>query len=313
MVHLAAVAAALTVMAFAIWMVARGHSCFLDVLNDAVIRGATFHPFYAGHGLGHLGVPLAGSVIPGIDVLESLYPQIKAEAEALLPLLDAVPTMQEVYNHNFMRGGKQGAQTKPSFLERAATAAIYGHHADIFDRIQTPKWRTYNLLVFDQEVPVNALRCPVTMAALRGVKGVQSALFSFMLPGAHVPPHADPGKGVIRYHLGLKVPTDRKNCFIQVEPDLGLDPEWRESVRYHWGEGSSMVWDSTFTHWVRNDTNETRIILFVDIKRPLSGVLAPALQGLADMANRSHPGVKRLLQASAVPNLPHPSHGRAEA
>ena len=285
-----AIAAAILAIALVAWMALNGYSCFLDLLNHFVIRGARFKPFYGGIP----GLPPPADLVRGLDTLESLFPQIKAEAEALLPLVTDIPTMRDVYNHNFARK-EDGA----GLLSRAASRIIYGKHAGIFDKIQSPDWRTYNLLVFDQPVPGNAQRCPITMAALRGVQGVQSALFSFMLPWAYVPPHADPGKGVIRYHLALKVPQDRSKCFIQVEPDTRLSPH-TDLVRYHWGEGAGVLFDDVFPHWVRNDTDEVRIVLFVDIKRPLDGVLAPALQGLADLANHYHPGVRRLLTASEV-------------
>ena len=281
------------VLAFASWIAAAGHECFLDVLNAFVVGGANFHPFYAGLP----GLPEPKDLVPGLATLETLFPKIREEALRVAESWEDVPTMREVYNHNF-------ASQEDTFFTRTVSKAIYGRHAGIFDKIHSPHWRTFNLLVFNQEVPVNALQCPTTMAALRGVEGVQSALFSFMGPGAYVPPHSDPGKGVIRYHLGLKVPKAREDCFIQVEPDTDLDPEFRESLRYHWAEGSSLLFDDVFPHWVQNDTDEVRVILFVDIKRPLNTLVSKALQGVADLANRHHPGVKKLLVASALPPTP---------
>ena len=100
--------------------------------------------------------------------------------------------------------------------------------------------------------------------------------------------HGDPAKGVIRYHLAFKVPRDRENCFIEVD-----------GQRYHWKEGEGVVFDDVFDHWVRNDTDEYRVILFVDILRPLDG-FPKMLQGLANAANRYHPGVRRLIEVSRV-------------
>ncbi|MHB8233624.1 MAG: aspartyl/asparaginyl beta-hydroxylase domain-containing protein, partial [Solirubrobacteraceae bacterium] len=67
-----------------------------------------------------------------------------------------------------------------------------------------------------------------------------------------------PYKGVLRYHLGLIVPEDAESCRIRVGDDIR-----------HWQAGKSMIFDDTFNHEVWNDTDETRVVLFVDVLRPL--------------------------------------------
>jgi hypothetical protein len=63
---------------------------------------------------------------------------------------------------------------------------------------------------------------------------------------------------VLRYHLGLIVPEDAESCRIRVGDDFR-----------HWEEGKSLIFDDTFNHEVWNDTDETRVVLFVDVLRPL--------------------------------------------
>jgi ornithine lipid ester-linked acyl 2-hydroxylase len=63
---------------------------------------------------------------------------------------------------------------------------------------------------------------------------------------------------VLRYHLGLIVPQDAEACRIRVGEDFR-----------HWEEGESLIFDDTFNHEVWNDTDETRVVLFVDVLRPL--------------------------------------------
>ena len=102
------------------------------------------------------------------------------------------------------------------------------------------------------------------------------------------PPHNDPAKGVMRYHLALKVPQEREKCFINVDGRY-----------YHWSEGKGVIFDDVYDHWVRNDSNETRVILFVDILRPLTGT-AGMLQSLANFSNYINPGVTRLIEQSEL-------------
>ena len=191
--------------------------------------------------------------------------------------------MHEVYNKIFMRD----VEFPPlKWVTDRTIRAIYGKDADIFDKIGSQDWQTFNLIIYGHDVPENVARCPTMVSLLKRVPGIQSALISIIAPGAYIPPHSDPAKGVIRYHLAFKVPKDRENCFIAVD-----------DIPYHWEEGKGVLFDDVYEHWVENNTDEYRMILFVDILRPLSG-LSGRLQNLANLANRYHPGVRKLIRDS---------------
>lgn len=267
------------------------HRCFLDVLNAQIAKGCTFERFYAGVP----GRPSTRGLIPELGDLEDDFPAVQAEAlEVFAQHLaarergeDGVPRMDRAYNEIFgaaeRRGPLAGAARR---LEGWAARLVYGKDVDLFDRIGSDGWRTFNLLLYGQEVPGNAQRCPALVGHLRRIPGLQSALISIIAPGTYIPPHNDPAKGVIRYHLAFKVPQDRENCFIEVDGE-----------RYCWTEGAGVVFDDVFDHWVSNATDEYRVILFADLLRPLRGS-ARALQSLANAANRVQPGVRRLIRAS---------------
>ena len=42
--------------------------------------------------------------------------------------------------------------------------------------------------------------------------------------------------------------------------------------KYNWTEGEGVLWDDNFPHKVYNNTNEIRVVIFMDIIRPLCGV-----------------------------------------
>jgi beta-hydroxylase len=63
---------------------------------------------------------------------------------------------------------------------------------------------------------------------------------------------------VVRFHLGLRVPADPNRAGIRVGPDIE-----------HWTEGGSLVFDDTYEHEAWNDSDEYRVVLFVDFVRPL--------------------------------------------
>jgi aspartyl/asparaginyl beta-hydroxylase (cupin superfamily) len=122
------------------------------------------------------------------------------------------------------------------------------------------RWKTFFFYGYGFQAGNNIDRCPETDRLLRQIPGMTTAMFSIFSPHKRIPPHGGPYKGVLRYHLALMVPEPAEDCGIRVG----------DAVR-HWTEGKSLVFDDTFEHEAWNDTDGTRVVLFVDFKRPLSG------------------------------------------
>jgi aspartyl/asparaginyl beta-hydroxylase (cupin superfamily) len=125
------------------------------------------------------------------------------------------------------------------------------------------RWKTYFMFVFGTPIGANCERCPLTVELLQAIPGLQNAMFSILAPGKHIPEHRGPYNGVLRYHLALKVPGDSEACAI-----------WVDGERRTWSEGKTMIFDDSFPHRVRNDTEEERVVLFADFERPLPWPLA---------------------------------------
>ena len=120
------------------------------------------------------------------------------------------------------------------------------------------RWKTYFFWAFGFKSKVNCDRCPETTKLLKTIPGLKVAFFSILAPGKHIPEHYGKHKGLIRYHLGLKVPEPREKCRIRVHDQIA-----------HWEEGKSLMFDDTFMHEVWNDTDGYRAVLFLDIARPM--------------------------------------------
>jgi ornithine lipid ester-linked acyl 2-hydroxylase len=151
---------------------------------------------------------------------------------------------------------------------RAELDEVLRYHADLpnFQDISTDqyqltaddRWKTFFFYGYGFKAGKNVERCPETARLLGEIPGMTTAMFSILSPHKKIPPHGGPYKGVLRYHLGLVVPEPAEACGIRVGPDVR-----------HWAEGRSLVFDDTFEHEAWNDTDALRVVLFVDVKRPL--------------------------------------------
>lgn len=79
--------------------------------------------------------------------------------------------------------------------------------------------------------------------------------FSSLHPNSSIQAHTAPMNFRLRIHLPLVVPN--KNCGIRVGP-----------TQQEWVEGKAMVLDDSYQHEVWNESDETRVLLLVDIWHP---------------------------------------------
>jgi beta-hydroxylase len=145
--------------------------------------------------------------------------------------------------------------------DRSAIPAFQDISVDQIDLSDDDRWQTYFLFGYGFEVGEHTAACPRTAELVREVPGMKTAMFSILQPGKHIPHHRGPYKGVLRHHLGLIVPEPAQSCRIRVGDEIR-----------HWTAGGSLLFDDTFDHEVWNDTGGQRVVLFLDVVRPLTGV-----------------------------------------
>ncbi len=120
------------------------------------------------------------------------------------------------------------------------------------------RWKTFFLYGYGYKLDSNCSRCPETTRIIEQIPGMFTAFFSVLSPGKHIPPHRGPYRGVLRCHLALVVPEPGEQCWIEVGGRVE-----------HWQEGKCLVFDDTYRHRVQNDTDGTRVVLFLDVIRPM--------------------------------------------
>jgi aspartyl/asparaginyl beta-hydroxylase (cupin superfamily) len=138
--------------------------------------------------------------------------------------------------------------------------ALPGFHeisSDVATISQDRGWKTFLLCGYGFRSDANIARCPQTWAACQKIPGLITVMFSIFEPGKHLPPHRGPYNGVLRLHLGLIVPEPREQLGIRVENEI-----------YRWREGEAVIFDDAYEHEAWNYTAHTRVVLFVDFRKP---------------------------------------------
>lgn len=138
------------------------------------------------------------------------------------------------------------------------------------------EWKTFALFVFRRRIPGNCARCPRTTELLASLDGLQNAFFSILAPGTHIPPHRGPTRALLRVHLPLIVPEPARRCWIRVGDRV-----------VHWQPGRALIFDDTYEHEVRNDTDGDRVVLFMDFDRPMDRIGSLVNRGLLGLMQAS--------------------------
>ena len=123
------------------------------------------------------------------------------------------------------------------------------------------RWKTFFLHGYGYKMENNCAVCPKTASLVESIPGMYTAFFSILAPGKHIPLHRGPYKGLLRCHLALVVPEPGTECWIEVG-----------GVVRNWEEGRCLVFDDTYKHRVQNNTGGMRVVLFLDILRPMGSL-----------------------------------------
>jgi beta-hydroxylase len=180
----------------------------------------------------------------------------RSQFGALDPLRDRWQAIREEALHLFDEGYIRAAEK---------------HNDASFASFFKEGWKRFYLKWYGEPLPSAHTLCPNTVALLETIPSVRAAMFALLPPGGKLNPHRDPFAGSLRYHLGLITPnSDACRIFVDGEP-------------YAWRDGEDVVFDETLVHWAENRTDQTRVILFCDIERPLH---TPFMRGINRVVSR---------------------------
>ncbi|ETX10199.1 aspartyl/asparaginyl beta-hydroxylase [Marinomonas ushuaiensis DSM 15871] len=149
-------------------------------------------------------------------------------------------------------------------------------------------WRKFYLKWYGYTHTSAQNRCPKTVEILSKVKNINGAMFAFMPANSELTRHLDPVACSLRYHLGLETPNS-DDCFINIDGE-----------QYSWRDGKDLLFDETYLHFVKNNTEQSRLILMCDFNRPVNI--------FGKIINFCY---KVLMRASVVPNTNEDKGGLA--
>lgn len=119
-------------------------------------------------------------------------------------------------------------------------------------------WRLLNIMVGTSFTQDALDHFPTLVSVLRQLPEVKSCVVSVLEPGIRIPIHVGYYKGIMRYMIPTHIPQDRENVFLCVN-----------GIKYHWTEGEGVLWDDTYVHKVYNNSTENRVLIYMDVIRPL--------------------------------------------
>ncbi len=166
-------------------------------------------------------------IFPFLQQFEDNWQVIEKEAKGVLKFRDKIPGFEDVSPDQYRIAKKN-------------------------------QWKTFVLYGFGTRLDKNTSHTPVSANLLETIPKLQTAWFSILAPGYHIPAHKGVTKGILRAHLGLIIPKDYEKCRIRVDDEIRP-----------WKAGKVFVFDDTYEQEVWNDTDEERVILLFDFDRPM--------------------------------------------
>lgn len=118
-------------------------------------------------------------------------------------------------------------------------------------------WNIFMLYLLGYQLKKAQTLCPILCSLLEKIPHLIQAFFSILEPGKSIPLHKGPYIGYLRYHLGVQIPKNNPPQII-----VNNQP-------YTWQEGEAVLFDDSWPHEVRNQSDDYRVVLIIDVLRPM--------------------------------------------
>lgn len=178
---------------------------------------------------------------PKVSILEENYEMILEECRNLLQHKDQITDVKDMMG-GYTSGG-----------------------------IHVVKWKSF-MIKSGKFIKENCRHCPNTAALIGKIPKVRTAFFSILDPHQYITPHEGYYDGFMRYHLGVIIPNNNENneCWIRVTNGVSDKSKMEElGDRYYWKNGEGVLFNDNYTHDASNESDQIRVILWIDLERNL--------------------------------------------
>ncbi len=118
-------------------------------------------------------------------------------------------------------------------------------------------WRIFTVNIGDNFTQQASEYLPDLVEVLKKYPcDIVSCAVSIIPPKTKIPPHVGYSSFVKRLMLAIEVPEDADNCYLCVNGE-----------KLTWENGKTILWDDTFCHAVYNETDQRRIVIYMDVRR----------------------------------------------
>lgn len=212
-----------------------------------------------------------------------------APVNAIMYLFSAVPRspyidLTRFPQLNVLRDHWETIRDEAALLYQEGYITASDQYDDIgFNSFFRRGWKRFYLKWYNKPLMSAQKLCPKTVDLIQTIPTINAAMFTLLPKDSFLFEHRDPYAGSLRYHLGLITPNSEKCCiYVDGKP-------------YSWRDGKAVLFDETFVHRAENKTNQDRIILFCDVRRPLTNKLADAFNSFFS---------RTVMRAASSKNLP---------
>ena len=170
---------------------------------------------------------------------------IQEVSPALQAITQNVALVQDEFHH--MMGQ---VESLPRYHDVDPGEAAISNHDE-------KKWNVFMLYLLGFQSPMAKQLCPQVSKLVQQIPHMIQAFFSILEPGKSIPLHEGPYMGYLRYHLGIHVPKNHP-------PSIVVNGQ-----PYVWEEGKAVMFDDSWPHEVRNESDDYRAVLIIDVLRPM--------------------------------------------
>jgi aspartyl/asparaginyl beta-hydroxylase (cupin superfamily) len=191
------------------------------------------------------------------DIINNLYGRYVGydQRPTFFDITQTFPTLNEITNH-FEVIKQEFANVLAHSPRLPRYHDIDPGEADISDTTEK-NWNVFMLYLLGYKLEKAQKLCPTICNLVKKIPFLIQAFFSILDPGKSIPLHKGPYLGYLRYHLGIHIPQGNPPQII-----VNNNP-------YTWREGEAVLFDDSWPHEVRNESDDYRAVLIIDVLRPM--------------------------------------------